>query len=508
MRQVKGLFLAVLMALPVVAAENVRTSGDLLIDHRRMAVFNLTRGEQNEQRNKLEEQNSYLLTSGESVAVYVQDPNPLIFTYDWTKKPGQETTDFQNAKAFAAVLKTFSAALKGALPQAEADANTLTETLAKPTAPLTTNESRVLVVAPTTARILDLTGMSREQKRITVSSLLREELGITPAFLDATSNQLNDLGDYLERYGEIALASVTESATTFESEKAKAAVTQKAAKNARDALDTIKKYHLRLAAGDITESLKKVGLTQADIDAGSFSPDDVNTTLRTLVISSEQDDLKKSIDGAEDLANRVRKVNEPLLLGELAFDATKTDPAVLKIGTTESFEDLAAKTRQSILTASGAKPGEYGFTATPYSPVTFGMGPTMIYSFTERPKYEARAEGTEFRIVRTDEGDELSGFEVGAMLTLTPTGWRNEIFEPHLQLGIAPGDDNFGLFTGLGFVLYRNVSLGGGIAYERVEQLVPGLRERDTIETADELKTSKQFETGFYLNLSMTFDFN
>lgn len=505
MRQVIGLFLSAAIALPAVAARNVRTSGDLLIDHRRMAVFNETRGEQNELRNKLEASNSYLLSSGESVSVVVQDPNPLIFTYDWTKKPGEETTDFKNAKAFAAVLKSFGTTLEGLVPEATEEAGDVDENIA---ADAEDAGARVLVIAPNSARVLDLTGMSKKERRKTLASFLREELGITPAFLSAASKRLKDLGDYLDDFDKIALASVAESAETFEAEKDRAATILKSVVAARQDLQTIKNYHLRLATGDIAEILKKAGLTLEDVDSSSFSPDDVNATLRTLAISSEQEDLKKSIDAAEDLANRVKKVNEPLFLGELAFNATQTDPALLKVGTTESFDDLPAKARQTILKASGAQAGEFAFIAAPYSPVTFGMGPTMIYSFTERPKYETRAEGDKFRIVRTDEGDDLAGFDIGAMLTLTPTAWRNEIFEPQIQIGIAPGDENVGIFGGVGFVLYRNVTLGGGIAYERVEELVPGLRERDLLNAADELKTSEQFKTGFYLNLSVTFDLN
>ncbi len=486
MRQVIGLFLCTAMAFPAIAARPVKTTGNLDIQHRRMLVVNPEKI-----GTKLEASNTYLLVSGESVVVYVQDRNPLIYTYKWTKKDGVDTTDFKNASAFVAVLETFAGAL-GAVPQTDPVEEVQNQA---------DRMDRLAMNADTAGERAAATDRRAAADRLgSVADNARARVGLTEGFWSESKSNIDELKKYLESYPKIALASITDSDQAFATHKTRADEILKAVEAARTNLKTATDYRNLLASGEFAKMLKA-----ANADTQTML-NDIIGTVQTLAVVTQMGEITKAIDAAEDLANRVKVVNTPLRLGELSFVATKTDPADLEIKYTEAFDALSGAQRKPVIEASDAKPGTYEFVASPYSPVTLGLGPTMVYSFTERPTYEAQATTDgKFRIVRTDEGDDISGFDLGAMLTLTPTSWRNEIFEPHVQVGIAPGDDNTGIFAGVGFTFYRNVSLGGGISFERIEQLVPALHEGDLLTTADELKTSKQFDTGFYLNLSMTF---
>lgn len=115
-------------------------------------------------------------------------------------------------------------------------------------------------------------------------------------------------------------------------------------------------------------------LTAANADTQTML-NDIIGTVQTLAVVTQMGEITKAIDAAEDLANRVKVVNTPLHLGELSFVATKTDPADLEIKYTEAFDALSGAQRKPVIDASDAKPGTYEFVASPYSPVTLGLGP-------------------------------------------------------------------------------------------------------------------------------------
>ena len=481
----------------------------------------MTRGEQHKQQNKFAPSNSYVVRNGETIAIVAQDQNPLIFTYEWTKKDGVKTDDFKAVEVFAKALKGFGENLKTVVASEETQ-----EVAAKARSTAAAN-SRILA-SPNSSRdnkwenaanqpmiaigteLYDLkTLKTSEAPAQTIAAILREQLGIDDAELTRIGDDIAAIGGYLDDYSDV-VADTVAGGDKLAKQRDEAAMQLDAIKRVRKDLETIDDYHEFLVAPKakrIKEQLKKDLASEPHTqDLFGVSNGDIDLTLRTILIALRRSEINDALKAAETMARNVKQVDDPLLLGELTFDATTNQPGVVKIGLTEAFNNLPVKVRESILKSYRAGAGEYEFVARPFSPVSLQLGPAMIYTFTKRPKYdtEATADG-KFRIVRTDEGNNLSGQNLAAMLTLTPSSFVNPIFEPNIQVGIAPDKDNAGIFAGLGFVLYRNVYLGGGVAYQQIEELVPGLRERDIIEKADLLKTSKQYKTGFYLAMSVNF---
>lgn len=191
MRQVIGLFLCTAMAFPAIAAQPVKTTGNLDIQHRRILVVNPEKI-----GTKLEASNTYLLVSGESVVVYVQDRNPLIYTHKWTKKDGVDTTDFKNASAFVAVLETFAGAL-GAVPQTDPVEEVQNQA---------DRMDRLAMNADTAGERAAASDRRAAADRLgSVADNARARVGLREGFWSESKSNIDELKKYLESYPKMRL---------------------------------------------------------------------------------------------------------------------------------------------------------------------------------------------------------------------------------------------------------------------------------------------------------------
>jgi hypothetical protein len=132
------------------------------------------------------------------------------------------------------------------------------------------------------------------------------------------------------------------------------------------------------------------------------------------------------------------------------------------------------------------------------------LAPAAVYSFVKNPEYEAVADGDKFRIHLTEE--EYRELDVAMMMMISPRAWDFDNVRFHGQLGVTPTDDP-GLYAGFAMGVYDLFTIGGGVAFQRVNKLGSGLAVDQLIDAEDDLKIDKHFKTGFYLHITVPLSF-
>jgi hypothetical protein len=191
--------------------------------------------------------------------------------------------------------------------------------------------------------------------------------------------------------------------------------------------------------------------------------------------------------------NRQLKCKEAPVCGYSLDDQTVT----VKVGKNSKYEAFlspTAKKRQQDLS------GDRSFTLSPYTPALIGVGTAFVVLFGSNPKFTAVKSGDQFVIKQEDKN--AVGYNIAAMLTITPKSWNEPTFGGQFQVGVSPTKDRFGLFVGGGIHVQKIFTFGGGFAWQQVDRLASGLAVDQTIPTADALKTATRFRPGAYVHIT------
>src|SRR5262249_33230411 len=87
---------------------------------------------------------------------------------------------------------------------------------------------------------------------------------------------------------------------------------------------------------------------------------------------------------------------------------------------------------------SKVKTGEMTWSFGPRSPVHLHVDAAAVYSFIERKSFETQPSAGQFKIARKDNGNNVNGASIGAMLTIVPQAWSDPAFGGGFQIGITP----------------------------------------------------------------------
>ncbi len=221
-------------------------------------------------------------------------------------------------------------------------------------------------------------------------------------------------------------------------------------------------------------------------------------TLALALQTRTEDSLPILTGFAADVA----AVNTPLNL------ACKDQPAcqysldeqtiAVKIGRSAKYDafltDPVKKVQQS-------KAGDYAFVLTPYTPAIIGLAPAFVILFVSNPTFKAVKSGDQYVIQAEDKG-QPGGFNVAAMLTITPKSWSEPTFGGQFQVGVSPTKDKVGFYFGVGMHVQERFTFGAGVALQQVTRLTAGLSENQTIASADLLKTELPFKPGLYVHIT------
>lgn len=215
-------------------------------------------------------------------------------------------------------------------------------------------------------------------------------------------------------------------------------------------------------------------------------------SLHAVLDGSE--DVRKALRTTTAFAALVARIDDDVVLSdEAGYIANKNQP--IKVTRRELLVDGQPGTQEV----------SYTFVFKPDSPVTYGFGGDLVYSFVRPSTFSAVKQGDQLAIAETP-GPDYVGKKFGAILSISPTRWVGTPFTPIAEIGINTKTDktkdNTGFLVGLGFSPYGLFHFGGGLAFEQVPRL-DGQKVGDAVASGDAIKTKLEFARGWYLHVSV-----
>jgi hypothetical protein len=160
----------------------------------------------------------------------------------------------------------------------------------------------------------------------------------------------------------------------------------------------------------------------------------------------------------------------------------------------EAFLDPGTKKRRDSMAR------KFSVVLEPYSPALISLSPAMILLFIDNPTFKAVKKGEQFVIEKSD--DEVTAYNLAAMLNITPRSWSEPTFGGALQIGVSPTKNKIGFYAGGGISVQDVFWFGGGVTWQEVDRLSGSLATGQTIASPDDLKTTTHFKPGFYLHIT------
>lgn len=216
-----------------------------------------------------------------------------------------------------------------------------------------------------------------------------------------------------------------------------------------------------------------------------------------LTALAQRSETDKRLGVLTVFADDVAKLHEPESLDDGEYTvATEEITVTLEPNKYwENYLDASTKeTRDSALK-------EFTISLEAYSPVVLSPGASAILLFIENPTFKAVKVGEQYVIQAADE--EVTSYNLGAMLNITPRAWNEPTFGGSFQLGVSPTKDRIGFYAGAGVTVQQIFGFGAGVAWQQVDKLAEGLTVGQAITSPDLLKTGTRFKPGFYINATV-----
>lgn len=503
-------FLSVFLAVASYGVTIDRPDQRLVVHHSKPATVNVN--DDPKKSTPLSSPMSWTRRHDENVRVVIDDPDPLVFTYTWKGVTKSPTADFTAASAFAESVGAFAKELSSFAPKAKAQ-----------------------------NAAADVSGTPQSGSR--VGPILRN-LGVTPPDLEKLSTDLTTLSDWAKK---IPVLTSQSAKSKQDAETVKQTVlgwdvettvtdAQMVLKKIDAASDRLLQELLKVpgdnpaqpvgsspsgsvgntsgsatgtsgstgsmgTTGDKKSQTKKKQEKQTETNAAAqnitVAPSDIDLGFAYLIASSKSQRVADLMKSLRAFVAAAKQINEPIVLDPIEYSASDVVTGKLEIGKVEGAkaDDVAQRAT-----------GTFEFATNPYTPAHLSnLGAAAVYSFVEVPQYSTKAlTNGKFQIVRTDSGNAVNGLTVAGMLALTPLHWANPTVGGSFQVGVSPVKDRLAVLGGATLNLYSLFSLGGGIIYQQAQRLGAGLREgQDDLASADALKTTTHFKSGFYLSVTV-----
>jgi hypothetical protein len=214
------------------------------------------------------------------------------------------------------------------------------------------------------------------------------------------------------------------------------------------------------------------------------------------LIEARRTDLQNSIAVLRGFASDVEDVGKAKTLATRTH-STKTQTVNITVKSStkyDAFLDAGTKKRRDAIAR------KFAIVLQPYSPAVISLGPALILLFIENPTFKAAKKGDQFVIQESD--DEVTAYNLAAMLNITPRGWSEPTFGGGFQIGVSPTKDKIGFYLGAGISVQELFWFGGGFTWQEVNKLAGGLTSGQVIASPDELKTTTHFKPGFYFHVT------
>lgn len=449
----------------------------------------------------------YDLRRTDSVRVSVEETNPLLFTYSWKDEPATDTNDFTAAKKFAESVKALAELFGGIVPEkkqstlSDKDLNLCANVNAN-TAP---DDARLCSAGVTPALVVAL------QKRLEdlhiraaeVPQLVKKSAASWPDALEVRKKAVTEWSNHEELVKAIRgyLKVVREGNRKIWSELRVPPV------QLASTTISVDPYAMPLLAAqqNPTGTGENLPTPKSNTDTANKSESKADEKVEVRVASqplmrafqlvlNDADAAATDIEVLTEFMTRARKIGEPVPLKTVSYNAKQQQPAVLTIKAIP-VEGVDTSKYQT---------GDFKLLFRPGGPVTYDYGASAAYSFLEAPQFSAKkGDDDKLHIVRTDNGDEVSGTTGVAFLTVTPRGWDDPQFATGFQLGISPVKDKIGLFLGSRIRVYDLFTFGAGLAFQQTKRLGEGVALNDIVEAADKIKTNNVFKAAPYLSIGL-----
>lgn len=507
------------------ATDNTVNLGDLNIVHRSGLVENAT-FRAPWPRTEFAAEMAVEIRNTEKVQIVVVDPNPLLFNYVFEGVTQVDSENFKNVQQFAEALQKLGTALGTADATSAGQSMTSLDSdsvRSLITAREVSDSSVVDRIHAVSQRILEnITGSTAldVDARAAANRLLGLEEGpLTERdvrdlltlleYQSREAQRQNDIAVILEKYefdrqffrnlGK-DIEKLSDIVASFEELAERSAGDDAAVRRVKQ---DVEGWDLPALTKDVNFAFEQIDDAEFDLVrvVGIQSLGDVqqaSPSLFAILLAKDQEGkVRESLESADAFAQKVAEIDVPLTLGDVSYAAGKDSTAKFTIQPREEYASIAQ--------SSGRKTGTFEIEFTPRSPVRFGFGAALVYSFVEKPEFGTKTENGTTTIVRKDDGDEYVAQNVAAVLTLTPRGWFDPEFGAGFFIGVTPEDDELAFYLGAGIRAFSLVNIGLGWTYQEVPKLVDGLRVGSEIAKPEDLKVGTEFKGGWFLSLNVKF---
>jgi hypothetical protein len=169
----------------------------------------------------------------------------------------------------------------------------------------------------------------------------------------------------------------------------------------------------------------------------------------------------------------------------------------ITVGAATKYQEFMSKETKTVRDRSL---GKHTLHLSAYSPVSLGVAPAFVLLFLHSPTFRAVKSGDHL-VIQSDD-PQLTGYNVAAMLTITPRAWSEPTFGGQFQLGVSPTKDKVGFYLGAGIHVQELFTFGGGVTWQQSKRLTDGLTVGQTIGSPDDIRTTNEFKPGFYFHIT------
>ncbi|HXH91015.1 MAG TPA: hypothetical protein VNN25_05505 [Thermoanaerobaculia bacterium] len=392
---------------------------------------------------------SFEMDPGESVEVWIDDPNPLLFTYKFGGITVVKNSDVVALEAIATELSKVGGALQ--------------------------------LKAGPSAKILASSRVWSDIDRKTqaTSELERKITRLSAAIKELARLQKEDVPT------EIALSADPA--------------------NWKKVRDNVESWDLSSLSQDVTDGYAAIDNAVEPLDLTA------STTPEILQALSNRSKVDALLKGLKDFADTVETIGVPIAITNtngspvfIEFDTLNDQRFVVSIASLTGAQGFSQAAGDKLTAEHIPLKEDLTIIAIPHHNVHLRTAVAAVYNFVRRPTFDANKSGDDL-VIRRKDADRWTGQNVGLMLHIVPANWDQQFLSGEFQFGITPIADQFAAYLGGGVVFNKYFSLATGIVAQRVDRLATGLHVGDVVASADDVKTVKRFQMGAYICLTVDF---
>jgi hypothetical protein len=245
-------------------------------------------------------------------------------------------------------------------------------------------------------------------------------------------------------------------------------------------------------------------------DALDFADASVEATI-VRNARGTQDEYEKLADSLKEFRQLVNAIGTPTAVrfkadGKLVimdYDALVNRDYPLNVDRVELPKAFRADVDDAVK-KRGWRSGKFIFKNSPLHPVRLTAGPALVYSLLKRKEYFAdkRSDTDPTLVIKQKPKERLTGEMIGVMLNIIPRRWDDPFFGGSFQVGVTAGKDSFGAAAGVGIRVSDIFSVGVGALVQRQDRLAAGLAVADTLQSTTDLKLDKEYKAGAYFHVT------